>query len=121
MRHLLAAGFFLAILIGWGFSLRGTLAQADLPDEAGGRLLVVFPWRYTAPASFAAAAGTGSAIAREMWLSNMLIVQDGRPGLAARLRAAGAVAVYESAPFEGFVLPGCTGLPPKLPVQRRPV
>lgn len=111
--HLLAAGFLLLVLLAWGFGLRGTLNQAELPDEASGRLVAVFPLRYSGQASFIAASSSGGAIAREVWLSNMLIVQDATPGLAARLRAAGAVAIYPAAPFESFSFSGCTGLPPK--------
>lgn len=111
--HLLAAGFLLLVLLAWSLSFHGTLSSAELPDEASGRVVAVFPLRYSGQASFIAASSSGGAIAREGWLSNMLIVQDTAPGLAARLRAAGAVAVYPAAPFESFSLAGCTGMPPK--------
>ncbi|MEL3891488.1 hypothetical protein V6B08_14515 [Ferrovibrio sp. MS7] len=111
--HLLAAGFLLAALAAWGFSLSATLTEADLPDSAEGRLLAVFPLRHGGQQSFAAASRAGGAIARELWLPNMLVVEDRSPGFAERLRQAGAVAVYRAEPFEAFTLSGCTGMPPK--------
>jgi hypothetical protein len=111
--HLVAAGFLLAALAAWGFSLSATLTEADLPDSAEGRLLAVFPLRHGGQQSFAAASRAGGAIARELWLPNMLVVEDRSPGFAERLRQAGAVAVYRAEPFEAFTLSGCTGMPPK--------
>ncbi len=117
--HALAACFLLVALLAWGWGLSRSLAEADLPDEAEGRLLAVFPFGHGERRSFAAASQAGAAIARELWLPNMLIVQDATPGLAARLRQAGAVAVYRAEPFEAFTLSGCTGMPPQALSFRR--
>jgi len=109
--HALALGFLLAIGLAWAGLMAASLLRAELPDEAAGRLLAVFPMHDRGGNGYRAAARAEAAIVGTLWLPNMVIVQENTPGLARRLRQAGAVAVYRAEAFETFSLAGCTGLP----------
>ncbi len=114
--HGLALLFMLAIGLAWAGLMAASLLRAELPDEAGGRLLAVFPfkdeWNKDRRGNgIRAAASAEAAIVGTLWLPNMVILQQDMPGLAGRLRLAGAVAVYRAEAFETFSLAGCTGLP----------
>lgn len=110
--HKLALGFFAAVAIAWAAAFAVTLDQAELPPEAEGRVIAVYPFGWGSEASAAAALRTEARLVRETWLPNILEVMSEEPGFAGRLRQTGAVAVYRAQPFSLFTLAGCTGLPP---------
>lgn len=113
--HRVALAFFFAILVAWSAGLALVLRQANLPDEATGRVFAVFPLDQGREQAFAAAAGTEAVFVRATWLGSGLVLQSDSPGFVARLKAAGAVVVFRAAPFDLFTLAGCTGLPPLFP------
>ena len=110
--HRLAFGFFAAIVIAWAAILAVTLKQAELPPEAAGRVVAVYPFGWSGQASAAAALHTEASLVRETWLPNILEVASQQPGFAGRLQQNGAIVVYRAQPFSLFTLAGCTGLPP---------
>ena len=109
--HALALLFMLAIGLAWAGLMAVSLLRAGLPDEAGGRLLAVFPLKDRGGNGIRAAAHVDAAIVGTLWLPNMVILKQDAPGLAGRLRQAGALAVYRAEAFETFSLAGCTGMP----------
>ena len=115
--HKLALGFLAAVVIAWAAIFALTLKQAELPPEAGGRVVAVYPFGWSGQASAAAALRTEGRLVRETWLPNILEVASDQPGFAGRLQQNGAVAVYRSEPFSLFTLAGCTGMPPG-PISR---
>lgn len=110
--HRLALGFFGAVVIAWAAVFGLTLSQAELPPQAEGRVVAVYPFGWSGEASAAAALRTEARLVRETWLPNILEVSSGEPGFAGRLQQNGAIAVYRAQPFSLFTLAGCTGLPP---------
>lgn len=113
--HRVALAFFLAILLAWGAGLALVLHQAVLPDDETGRVFAVFPPNQGREQAFAAAAQTEAVFVRGTWLGSGLVLQSDSPGFVARLKAAGAVAVFRATPFDLITLAGCTGLPPLFP------
>ncbi len=115
--HRLAFGFFAAVVIAWAAAFAVTLRQAELPPEADGRVIAVFPFGWNGEVSTAAALRTEGRLVRETWLPNILEVASDQPGFAGRLQQNGAIGVYRAQPFSLFTLAGCTGLPPG-PISR---
>ena len=63
--HRLAFGFFAAIVIAWAAVFAMTLKQAELPPEAEGRVVAVYPFNWNGEASAAAALRTEARLVRE--------------------------------------------------------
>lgn len=110
--HKLALGFFAAVAVIWAAVFSLTLAKAELPPDAEGRVVVVYPFGWSGEAATAAALQTEARLVRETWLPNILEVISNQPGFAGRLQQSGAIGVYRAEPFNLFTLAGCTGMPP---------
>lgn len=115
--HKLALGFFAAVAAIWAAAFSLTLLEAELPPEADGRVMVVYPFGWNGEAATAAALRTEARLVRQTWLPNMLEVISDQPGFAGRLQQSGAIAVYRAEPFNLFTFAGCTGMPPG-PISR---
>lgn len=113
--HWIALGFAGAVLLVWAAIFGATLQRAALPPEASGKVVAVYPFGWSKQQSTVAALGTEARLVRETWLPNAIELSSDDPGFAARLRAAGAIAVYRAQPFDVFTLAGCTGMPTLLP------
>ncbi len=113
--HWLALGFLGAVLLLWAGLFGLTLRRAELPPEAMGRVVAVYPFGWDRAQSTAAAFATEARLVRETWLPNAVELVSDDPGFAARLRAAGAIGVYRAQPFDVFTLAGCTGMAPPRP------
>lgn len=113
--HWLALGFLCAVLVIWAGIFGLTLRRAELPPEAAGRVVAVYPFGWSAGQSVAAAMQTEARLVRETWLPNAIELASDDAGFAARLRAAGAIGVYRAQPFDVFTLAGCTGMPAARP------
>jgi hypothetical protein len=113
--HWLALGFLCAVLVIWAGIFGLTLRRAELPPEAGGRVVAIYPFGWSGEQSIAAALQTEARLVRETWLPNAIELTSEDAGFAARLRAAGAIGVYRAQPFDVFTLAGCTGMPPARP------
>jgi hypothetical protein len=110
--HKLALGFFIAVALLWAAAFGLTLSQAELPPDASGRVIAVYPFRWSGAASTAAAMRTEARLVRETWLPNIQELASDEPGFVARLQQEGAIGVYRAQPFTLFTLSGCTGMPP---------
>lgn len=113
--HWWAAGFFALLLLVWAAIFGFTLQRAELPPEAHGRVVAVYPFGWSGRQSVAASLHTEARLVRETWLPNAIELVSDEPGFAERLRAAGAIGVYRAQPFDLFTLAGCTGMPPLRP------
>jgi len=110
-EHGLAAALFGGILAASALLLGLALKRADLPPEASGRVMALYPWGWSREEAMAAAFQSEARLVRESWLGNGLILQSDEPGLSGRLRQSGAIAVWPAYGFETFSFAGCTGLP----------
>jgi hypothetical protein len=93
----------------WLIALALVFEAAALPPEASGTVIVLFPLGTSAPEAVAASAAAGAKLVSASWFDNMLVVADEAPGLAARLRQAGAIEVFANMRFAGFSFAGCIG------------
>ena len=93
----------------WLVLLALLFKAAALPPEAGGTVIVLFPPGTEASEAFTASAAAGAKLVSTSWFENMLVVVDETPGLAGRLQAEGAFAVFENLSFAGFSFAGCIG------------
>lgn len=110
--HKLALGFLAAVAVIWAAVFSLTLAEAELPPDAEGRVVAVYPFGWNGEAATAAALRTEARLVRQTWLPNILELSSDQPGFAGRLQQNGAIAVYRAQPFSLFTLAGCTGMPP---------
>ena len=106
----LSHGFALKLAGGivgvWLLLLGFALYEAALPPEGSGIVIAVFP---PGTDGTTIAAASGARILSTTWFDNMLIVEDETPGLAGRLRQAGAIAVFSNISFAGLNFVGCVG------------
>ena len=98
-----------AIVGVWLLLMGLVLYHAALPPEGSGVVIAVFPLGTDSTAVATASAATGARILSTTWFDNMLIVEDEMPGLAGRLRAAGAIAAFRNVSFAGLSFVGCVG------------
>jgi hypothetical protein len=100
----------LASVIGvWLAGMALLLNAAALPPQASGTVIVLFPAGTAVAQSVAASAAAGAKLVSTSWFENVLVVADAAPGLAGRLEANGALAVFENMSFGGFSFAGCIG------------
>ena len=93
----------------WLLLLGFALYEAALPPEGSGIVIAVFPPGTDGTTIAAASGAIGARILSTTWFDNMLIVEDETPGLAGRLRQAGAIAVFSNISFAGLSFVGCVG------------
>ncbi|MCB1508290.1 MAG: hypothetical protein KDI98_05915 [Hyphomicrobiaceae bacterium] len=105
---LTATGLFAGLALA---ATAGVLVLAQAPEAAEGRLVAVFSPNTDAQSRFRALAASGASFVRESLPQTMVVVDIAGPDAPARLRAAGAVLVYDQLPFGG-VLGGCIALLP---------
>ncbi|MGB0682082.1 MAG: hypothetical protein ACPGOV_05220 [Magnetovibrionaceae bacterium] len=99
----------LAGLIGlWAIGMLAVFEFADSPDEASGMLLAVYPPGFSEPQTFAALTRADASPVRRFGFETVWIANDGKPGLAGRLRETGALWVFDQSPL-GTELAGCFG------------
>jgi hypothetical protein len=84
---------------------------ADLPPEAGGTMVAVFPPGFDGADALAAVARADGLPVRTTWLGNVWVVHGPEPGFAGRLREAGAWLAVAAVPFEPGLLGGCPFVP----------
>ena len=100
----------LAGIIGiWLAGLAVLFEAAALPPEASGTVIVLFPPDMDRAAAVGASAAAGAKLVSPSWVENVLVVEDEAPGLAGRLKAEGALAVFENLRFAGISFAGCIG------------
>lgn len=107
--HLLAAIAAATATLAWGGAMVAALRTAELPDDAGGMVVAVFAPGIGPDAAMARLISAGGRPVRRTAPPLAWLVEAPEPGLAARLRAHGAILVLGDFPF-GPVLAGCSGL-----------
>ena len=122
-RHQLAGLIALGAVLAVGIVFALSVWAADLPDQAGGTVLAVFPMQSTTESSVAAILAAGGRPVRDPVPGRVWVADGVDTGFAGRLRRQGAVLVFDDRwPF-GPVLAGCAaylpepGAPP--PVAQR--
>lgn len=103
--HLLALGLLAAVLLVWGAAMAVAVNAARLPDGASGKVLAVFGPSASSEATLAAIVAAGARPVRPL-AAFLWVAQSDEPGLAGRLRAQGALAVFGDFAF-GPSLSGC--------------
>ncbi len=101
--HRVALGFLAGAVAAWGMVLF-VAVKAAVPPEGGGRVLALFPPGRSSEANFAAIAASEGRPIGSLW-TRMLWVVDVDRGGAAKLKAAGALAVFKEVPLAGTL--GC--------------
>lgn len=102
-----AAGFLVVAAAVFALSL-ALMMQAALDPERSGPLTVLFPPSWSGERMLLAVARADGIAMRRSWLPGGMQVTARAPGLAVRLKAAGAVLVLPEAPGL-FALGGCSG------------
>jgi hypothetical protein len=106
-RTRFAALLLLGILGVWLVAMALVVRAAQLPGDAGGRMLAVFPPGHDHRAILLATARADGVLVRPTWLGLAWEVH-GDPGLAGRLREEGAVLVLEPVAFTLITTGGCS-------------
>lgn len=107
--HLIALAITVAAVAGWSAAMLVALRAAALPDDEAGVMIAVFAPGTTPDAAFTRVLAAGGRPVRRTDPPLAWVVEAQAPGLAARLRAEGAMLVLRDFPF-GPVLAGCSGL-----------
>lgn len=107
--HLIAVAVAVVAVAAWSAAMLVTLRAASLPDQATGMMVAVFAPGTEDQAAFARVLAAGGRPVRRTDPPLAWVVEAPVPGLAARLRAEGALLVLRDFPF-GPVLAGCSGL-----------
>jgi len=117
-------GLTLKLLLGflglWVAVMAIALPLAALPDEAGGRVLVVFPPRLPAEARLLAIAAADGRPVLPLAGGLAWLVESEAPGFVGRLTAAGAWAAYDPDTFAVLPNGGCFYISVKKPGPPRP-
>ena len=93
----------------WLIGMVFLFEAAVLPPEASGTVIVLFPLSTHSAEAVSASAAAGAKLVSATWFENVLVVADEMPGLAGRLKAAGAIDAFENISFAGFSFAGCIG------------
>ncbi len=110
----LAAG-----LVGlWLLLATALLASGGLPAAASGRMIAVFVPSTSADQALLNIAAADAQIVRGSWFPFAVLVHDDAPGLAGRLRDAGAVIVAREMVAAFLLAGGCVGGHAVLPLPR---
>lgn len=109
--HRFALRLLGGIVAAWLLVLLLVLQAARLPPEGSGTVIAVFPPRFGADRSFAAASAAEARLVSLSWFDNVLVLDDPDPGLAGRLERQGALAVFRNVSFAGVSFAGCVGAP----------
>lgn len=107
--HLLALKLFVGILVLWAVALVGLLAYAQMPDEAAGTAIVLFPPSWETEAALAAAQGIDARLVTTTAFDNIIVVAQDTPGLVGRLKEAGALMAFRNLTFGDVTFAGCLG------------
>lgn len=100
----------LAWIVGiWVIGMALLFEAAALPPEASGTVIVLYPPGTATPAAVVSSAAAGAKLVSSSWFDNVLVVADETPGLAGRLKAQGALGVFENMSFAGVSFAGCVG------------
>ena len=100
----------LAWILGlWLTAMVIVFEAAVLPPEASGTVIVLFPLGTRSAEAVAASAAAGAKLVSASWFDNVLVVADETPGLAGRLKDAGAIDAFENMSFAGVSFAGCIG------------
>lgn len=108
-------GHGFALLLGgavaavWLVAMALTLKDAQLPAEADGTVLAVFPPGSSDDVMFGAVVRAGGEPLRSTWIGFAWVARSTDPGFAGRLRSEGAKAVFGDLPV-GPVLGGCAAV-----------
>jgi len=122
-------GLTLKLLLGflalWAVVMAVALPLAALPEEAGGRVLVVFPPSLPADARLLAIIEAEGRPVLPLagglvWLTEPADDQSGVPGFVGRLKAAGAWAAYHPDTFAVLPQGGCFYISVRKPGPPRP-
>jgi len=106
--HLFAVLLLVAVSALW---LAVIMRAGEDAAEAEGRMvMVLFPPGAGLKEVFLATERAGGTIVGDTWLSNVWILHSERSGYPARLRAAGAWLVIDTAPFGQLTVPTCGGV-----------
>ncbi|MCP4327870.1 MAG: hypothetical protein GY791_05465 [Alphaproteobacteria bacterium] len=108
--HLLALGLLLAVVAGWLALMLIAARDAELSGERSGMVTTVFPVGASLKEAFLATDRAGGSIVAGTWFPNIWVLYSDQPGYAGRLRAAGAILVFDSAPFQSMTIPTCGGV-----------
>ena len=108
--HRFALGLLLAVLAIWAGAMAVTARQAALPDDRGGRMVVLFPLDWPEDRAFAAIlAAEGYPLGRA-FLGRLWVARAEDRGFVGRLKDAGALAAFDSFAFAPLPLGGCVSL-----------
>ena len=114
----LAAALGIGLVALWLVLAGGLLASGGLPAAASGRMIAVFPPSTSADQTLLSIAAADARIVRGSWFAFAVVVHDDAPGLAGRLRAAGAVIVAREMVAAFLLAGGCVGGHTILPLPR---
>ncbi|MFO1070611.1 MAG: hypothetical protein U1E14_18995 [Geminicoccaceae bacterium] len=109
--HRLALGLAAAARAATLVAVAALLVAADQPDGASGDLVAVFAPGTSGERALQAVVAADGIVRRGTWLGTVWEVTGDRPGLAGRLRGAGALLVLPVQPFASLSLGGCSFLP----------
>jgi hypothetical protein len=107
--HRFALKLFAWIAGIWLIGMALLFEAAALPPEASGTVIVLYPPGTDTPGAVIASAAAGAKLVSPSWFDNVLVVADETPGLAGRLKAQGALEVFENLSFAGVSFAGCVG------------
>ena len=107
--HRFALKLFAWIVGIWLIGMALLFEAAALPAEAAGTVIVLYPLGTETAEAVAASAAAGAKLVSASWFENVQVVADETPGLAGRLKAQGALEVFENISFAGVSFAGCVG------------
>ena len=108
--HRFALGLLLAVLAIWAGVMAVTLRQAALPDDRGGRMVVLFPLDWPEDRAFTSILAAEGYPLRRSFLGRLWVVRAEDRGFVGRLKDAGALAAFDSFAFDLVPLGGCVFL-----------
>jgi hypothetical protein len=107
--HRFAFAVFAAVLILWLGAMVVIMRHSALPDEATGKMLVVFDTSTTEDEAIKAITAAGANPIRVSDFSFIWIAQSDAPGTAGKLKQQGALGAYRELPLSP-VIAGCVAV-----------
>jgi hypothetical protein len=107
--HKFAFAVFAAVLILWLGAMVVLMRHSALPDEATGKMLVIFDTGTTEDEAIRAITAAGANPIRISDFSFIWIAQSDAPGTAGKLKQQGALGAYRELPLSP-VIAGCVAV-----------
>jgi hypothetical protein len=107
--HRFAFGLFAGVLIAWLGAMVILMRHSALPDEASGKMIVVFDPGITSEQAFKVITNAGANPIRVSDFNFIWIAQSDVAGTAGRLKQNGALGAYRELPLSP-VIAGCVAV-----------